>query len=266
MFIPFSSFKGIHAESNKTLATFTVTNTNDAGAGSLRDAANQANANGVPDLIEFNIAGGGSPQTISLASPIFIAAGTIVDGSTQGALITLAPQVMHSHSGMGMEFTSNCEIIGLHFDKFINGIEANQCIDCSVRNCFFTDFSDTGIRFVNASSGGVIENNQVGTNLAGDADATPIGGTGILLINTSNMTIQNNLTSGFDDYGIALGLFSQNNIIQNNIIGLNAAQTATIPNRIGIRLNNSDNNQVLNNVIGGCTQAGIQIDAILGPG
>jgi hypothetical protein len=51
-------------------ATFTVTNTNDSGAGSLRQAMTSANDNGNPsymDTIEFNIPGNGphiiTPQT-----------------------------------------------------------------------------------------------------------------------------------------------------------------------------------------------------------
>lgn len=45
------------------LATFTVTNTNDAGAGSLRQAINDANGTPGLDTINFNITPGG-PQTI----------------------------------------------------------------------------------------------------------------------------------------------------------------------------------------------------------
>src|SRR4028119_23536 len=47
-----------------TLATFTVTNTADAGPGSLRDAITQANALAGADIINFNIPGAGV-QTIA---------------------------------------------------------------------------------------------------------------------------------------------------------------------------------------------------------
>ena len=46
-------------------ATFVVTNTNDAGPGSLRDAIEKANAAQGADTITFNIAGTG-PHTIGL--------------------------------------------------------------------------------------------------------------------------------------------------------------------------------------------------------
>ena len=47
----------------------TVTNTNDSGAGSLRQAILDANANPGSDVIDFNI-GGGGPQSIMLTSPL----------------------------------------------------------------------------------------------------------------------------------------------------------------------------------------------------
>jgi hypothetical protein len=64
-------------------STFTVTNTNDSGAGSLRQAILDANANGGPDTIEFNIPGSGvhtiSPATV--LPPITDIA--VLDGYTQ---------------------------------------------------------------------------------------------------------------------------------------------------------------------------------------
>jgi len=50
-------------------ATFTVINTNDSGAGSLRQAILDANGNAGPDTIEFAITGAGV-QTISPLSAL----------------------------------------------------------------------------------------------------------------------------------------------------------------------------------------------------
>ncbi|WP_342347573.1 DUF4347 domain-containing protein, partial [uncultured Nitrospira sp.] len=47
------------------LATYTVTNTNDSGAGSFRQAITDANANAGTDTIDFSIAGAG-PHTINV--------------------------------------------------------------------------------------------------------------------------------------------------------------------------------------------------------
>ena len=64
-------------------ATFTVTNTNDSGAGSLRQAITDANAAAGADTIAFNISGVGV-QTINVLSSLpNIAAPLTIDGYTQ---------------------------------------------------------------------------------------------------------------------------------------------------------------------------------------
>src|SRR5262245_4979780 len=73
------------AASSLVAATFTVTSTNDSGAGSLRQAVVDANANPGDDTIAFNITGSGV-QTITLSSSLPFAAITgalTVDGTTQ---------------------------------------------------------------------------------------------------------------------------------------------------------------------------------------
>src|SRR5437764_615666 len=55
-------------------ATYTVTNTNDTGAGSLRDAVAQANANAGADTIDFDNTFNSS-QTITLTSGAITVAG-----------------------------------------------------------------------------------------------------------------------------------------------------------------------------------------------
>ena len=68
---------------NHALATFTVTTTNDAGAGSLRAAIIDANAAAGTDTIDFNIAGAGV-HTINLTSALPTITGAVtIDGYTQ---------------------------------------------------------------------------------------------------------------------------------------------------------------------------------------
>ena len=68
-------------------ATFTVTNTNDAGPGSLRQAILDANASAGLDTIDFNIPGAG-PHTIRPASDLpTITDSVIIDGYTQPAAV-----------------------------------------------------------------------------------------------------------------------------------------------------------------------------------
>src|SRR4051794_20480296 len=51
-------------------SSYTVTNTNDAGAGSLRQAILDANANPGGDFIQFDPATFGAPRTITLLSAL----------------------------------------------------------------------------------------------------------------------------------------------------------------------------------------------------
>lgn len=76
---------GLMSAAVSSAATFTVTNTNDSGAGSLRQAILDANANPGADTIVFNIAGQGV-QTISPLTPLpplTDDAGVTIDGYTQ---------------------------------------------------------------------------------------------------------------------------------------------------------------------------------------
>ena len=69
--------------SSLAAATFTVTNVNDSGAGSLRQAILDANANFGDDVIEFNIPGSGL-HTITLSSGLpAITQPVTIDGYSQ---------------------------------------------------------------------------------------------------------------------------------------------------------------------------------------
>lgn len=83
-------------------ATFTVTNTNDSGAGSLRQAILDANANGNPadmDVIEFDIPGS-DVHTISIQSDLPLASEKVtIDGYSQTgaqANTAVAPEPINS--------------------------------------------------------------------------------------------------------------------------------------------------------------------------
>lgn len=88
-FILISIMPGIAASGNGysskkvMMTTYTVTNTNDAGIGSLRQAILDANANGGNDVIEFNIGGGGAHSIDLLSDLPTLTEGLTIDGSTQ---------------------------------------------------------------------------------------------------------------------------------------------------------------------------------------
>src|SRR5829696_3269090 len=74
-------------EGRTLLSTYTVTNTNDAGAGSLRQAILDANKNLGTDTIVFKIGTGGL-KTITPNSYLpTVTQPTIIDGTTQGGYV-----------------------------------------------------------------------------------------------------------------------------------------------------------------------------------
>src|SRR4029077_2829630 len=79
------------ADWSHALATFTVTNANDAGAGSLRTAITNANAAAGNDTIVFNIAGAGA-HTISLTTALPTITDTVIlDATTQSGYAAGSP-------------------------------------------------------------------------------------------------------------------------------------------------------------------------------
>src|SRR5262249_6153 len=79
-------------------ATFTVTNTNDSGAGALRQAILDATPDPGADTIAFNIPGSGV-QTITPQSDLpQITEGVTIDGYTQpGAAVNTDPIAANAH-------------------------------------------------------------------------------------------------------------------------------------------------------------------------
>ncbi len=114
-----------------------------------------------------------------------------------------------------------------------------------------------------SDKGNVITGNKIGTDVNGQ-HAIPNGSDGITITDGANSnTISNNVISGNLQLGISLGLANfgtgSYNWVQNNIIGLNANQTAVIsPGQFGISINSgSVDNHVTGNVIAGATHAGV---------
>lgn len=85
LFLSLGAIKTIKTAS-ATPQAFTVTNTNDSGAGSLRQAIEDSNTNSNPseqDIITFSIIGSGD-KTIQPLSSLTITQSVLIDGYTQG--------------------------------------------------------------------------------------------------------------------------------------------------------------------------------------
>src|SRR5690349_902405 len=85
-------------------AGFVVTNTNDSGAGSLRQAILDANANPGPDDITFNIPGAGV-HAIKPLTPLPVISDTVnIDGYTQ-------PGASPNTVGIGIGSSNNAVLV-----------------------------------------------------------------------------------------------------------------------------------------------------------
>ena len=212
--------------------TFVVTNTNDSGGGSLRQAILDANANPGSDLITFNI--GSGLKTITPASGLpEISDPVIIDGTTQpGFAGTPLIEINASNIGFAWVLT----------------ISAGNT---TIRSLILNHFQNGGILIANGG-GNHIEGCYIGTDATGStgtnsrANAIGIGSSSNNVIGGTTAGTRNVITSV--DGGISIFGFGGNgNQILGNYIGINAAGNAGLPVFQGIFVGTS------NNVIGGTT-------------
>ncbi|MBS1794985.1 MAG: right-handed parallel beta-helix repeat-containing protein [Acidobacteria bacterium] len=213
------------------LTTFTVTNTNNSGAGSLRQAIIDANAAADPNVIEFAI------------TPINTAVKTI---SPTSALPTIVNPV--AINGSSQSFAA-CGIPKVELDGTNAGPSADGLFvtadNVLVQGLAINRFGGDGIT-LSTSNNSTLKCLLVGTNSGGSAIAAN-DNNGILVSSSNNNVVENNTISGNGLSGLRL-LNADNNIIQNNIIGLDRRELSVIPNSSsGVFITGSSNN----NLVGG---------------
>jgi hypothetical protein len=222
-------------------ATYTVTNCNDSGAGSLRQAITDANAAAGSHTIAFNIpntdpgyqtAGGASWWRITLISNLPWLSKTIkLDGSTQ-----TANQGDTNPYGPEIELYAGNALC-------TNGLELNAAA-CEVISLCIGGFSSNGIcLYQEIASGSKITGCYLGTNATGES-AHANHENGIYLYEgTDDVVIggsaeaERNLISGNTKNGIYLfgdiRGYVQHNLrtrISGNYIGTNRTGAAALPN------------------------------------
>ncbi|MCM3871297.1 MAG: carboxypeptidase regulatory-like domain-containing protein, partial [Pyrinomonadaceae bacterium] len=196
---------------------FTVTNTNDSGPGSLRQAILNAN-NTLNTTITFSIAGT-APFTITpLTSLPMVGPFITIDGTTQLGY-TGSPIIELDGSSAG----TNSRGLLLGEDVTVKGLTINR-------------FARAGVELGGSNT---VQGNYIGTDITGTF-ARP-NGEGILINSGNNLiggpnVAARNVISGNSQKGIKIsgpnnGL---NNVILGNYIGTNASGTAGVPNTIGI--------------------------------
>ena len=238
-------------------ATFTVTSTNDTGAGSLRQVILDANASPGADSVHFNI-GSATLTIIPLSTLPSITDPVTIDGTTQPGFAG-APIV---------------ELNGTSAGSAVDGLRI-AASNCTVRGLLINRFQGDGIEIAGRS------NAVVGCVIGLDAAGVDRGNnlSGIVVSNAFNViggaaVGEGNVISGNAQYGIALqGTNAASNLVLGNIIGLTATGSVARANtRDGVLLNNAPSNTVggaasgARNVISGNFGDGIEINGAAASG
>ncbi len=220
-----------------------VTNTLDAGPGSLRQAILDANAHpndpGTPDKIRFAIPGAG-PHNIVLASALpFVTDAVDIDGGTQPGTTT----------------TPTVAIDGTALVGAVDGLRI-LAAGTSIRKLNIRKFPGDGIEV--QASGVLLERNTIGTDWRG---VTALGnrGNGIFIQGGSMNTIASNVVSGNNLSGVAInGNGADGNTLDGNTIGARFGGSVALPNAAnGVIVTDGDSNNITGNTISGNTLSGI---------
>jgi hypothetical protein len=235
---------GLSAIGTAAADTYTVSNTLDAGPGSLRQAILDANARDGADTIAFNIPGI-SVHTITPATELpVITSSVTISGYTQ-------PGSSVNTLTTGDNAVLLIELNGASVGNGGSGLTLGPGAPNSVvRGLVINRFAGNGILI--QSNGNTIAGNFIGTNVSGNS-ALGNGRDGIALQASSNTiggvtTAARNLISGNGRHGVSLGegtAVAQNNIVETNFIGTEITGTQLLGNRgDGVFASSATNNVV----------------------
>ncbi len=204
---------------------------------------------GPSNLVQDNVISGNGVSGVFITS----ASGNVVNQNLIG--LNLAGDAAIGNASYGVDIRSSGNTIGGTDDDDGNVISGNVLGGILLSGA--------------AATGNLLAGNYIGTDLAGMADLGNLG-RGVTISLGSGNTIggigdAGNLVSGNDLQGIYIA--GANNIIQGNVIGLNADGTAALPNtNFGVYLAGSSNqlggaDPGEGNVISGNARGGVLIDA-----
>lgn len=232
-------------------ATFTVTNTLDSGAGSLRQAILDGNSNSESNSIIFQI-GGTAPFTITpLTALPAVGNPTLIDGTTQNGFTNTPVIELNGAAATGAN-------VGL---QLLSGFN-------TVRGLAINRFSAEGIMLTGPSN--VIQGNHIGTDVTGKI-ARGNTSFGVWVKSSGNLIGGTNAGSGNVISGNNTGIFfsgltASTNTVQGNLIGVAAGGTNALGNTVdGIMIYNSRENGIggtnalRRNVVSGNRRSGIAL-------
>ena len=215
-------------------ATFTVSNTNDSGAGSLRQAIIDANSAAGADTINFAGAGTITPAT---SLPTITDTVTINGYSAPGSAVNTDANFSNAVLVVELNGTNaGSSGIGLR-------ISANNCI---VAGLVINRFQEAGIR-IDTGTGTTLLGNFIGTNVAGTVSqgnfnrgVLIVGSTGNLIGTTA--VASRNVISG--NFGTGISITGGGSAtVRRSLIGTDKNGTADLGNtQDGIRIVDSSGN------------------------
>ncbi|MBT6642042.1 MAG: right-handed parallel beta-helix repeat-containing protein [Planctomycetaceae bacterium] len=205
-------------ESRAMLATYSVSNLNNSGVGSFRDAIDQANANAGTDEIAFTVAG-----TVSLTESLpFITQPVLIDGSTAPSFDGTPVVAINFDGASGFEFHEGSDGSTLQSLAIVNAGTAGVTVssnDVSLFGNYIGVLVDGETPAGNTAGGLVITSsssgNQIGKTISVSSGSLAVASGG-------------NLISGNNGSGITI--FGNNNLIQSNLIGTTISGDEALPN------------------------------------
>ncbi len=241
------------ALSVQTRPSLLVTNTNDSGAGSLRQAIIDANSDALlsksGDLIEFDIAGAG-PHTITVATGLpTITDLTVIDGRSEP---DFASSPVVEVTGSGVLGT------GINLQPGADGsVIAGMAINGFTIRGLLVGAADVAIQgnYIGVSTDGTTRaSNDWGIQIF-NAPGTIVGGTEIA---------DRNVISGNDSEGVRIdGSGSLRTQVLGNYLGTTAAGDAALANfRQGVNILGAPDTRVAGNLISGNLSHGIQVSGV----
>jgi Concanavalin A-like lectin/glucanases superfamily/Domain of unknown function (DUF4214)/Right handed beta helix region len=233
-------------ERRDVLSTFPVTNTNDSGAGSLRQAILDANAHpnsmnpgNAPDTIAFNIGNGGAQSIAPLTMLPAVLEAVVLDATTQPGYAG-HPLIEISGANLASTFASGIFVLA-------DG--------CTVKGFVVNGFTDAGID-IQASNTTTIQSNYLGTDVSGTRALA--NHYGVLLDASANNLVGGNefrLGNLLSGNVIGLGILhasATGNVAENNTIGVGATGGALGNTSDGVLITS----QATGNAIGRLEQLG----------
>ena len=213
---------------NPFLVTTTLDSSPGLTVGSLRQAILDADANPGANTIAFNIpvfTSFGIETTIFLASPLPPLTDPVtIDGFTQ-------PGTQPNTLTVGNNALLMIVLDGTNTGPAADGLTIDAS-GCTVEGLVIDSFSGNGI--VINSSGNTIEGDYIGGISSGGTLTDTNGGSGILISAPGNTIggttpASGNIIAGNQGGGIDIS--ATGNLVQGNLIGTNAAGTASVGNR-----------------------------------